>query len=223
MPDAIRSLAPIDRRPTTDVIADELRERIVDGTLEHGTQLAEVALAEQLGVSRGPVREAMQRLIQEGLLVAERYRGVFVVTLEPEDVADIYVARAAVERAAAAEVARRGDVDAIEALEALVDKMAGAAARRTSWRRLVELDLSFHETLVAASGSRRLVRMYDTLVAETRLCFVALEADYPDWNEIVAEHQRLLAALRLGDEDKVVAAVDDHLHLAVARRRAVSS
>lgn len=222
MPDAIRSLAPIDRRPTTDVIVDELRERIVDGTLTPGTQLAEVALAEQLGVSRGPVREAMQRLIQEGLLVAERYRGVFVVTLDAEDVADIYVARAAVERAAAAEVVRAGDAEVLAALEGLVDRMASAASGRTSWRRLADLDLSFHETLVAASGSRRLARMYDTLVAETRLCFVALEADYPDWNDIVAEHQRLLAALRQGDEAEVLAAVDEHLHLAEARRRAVS-
>lgn len=220
MSDRIPTLTPIDRRPTSDVIADELRERVVDGTLAPGAQLGEVALAEQLEVSRGPVREALQRLVQEGLLVAERYRGVFVATLDAEDVADIYVARAAVERAAAAEVVRRGDQQAVDELEVLVEKMEGVVAgARPSWARLADLDLSFHETLVAAAGSRRLVRMYETLVAETRMCLAALEPDYDDWADIVAEHQTLVAALREGDDRAVAAAVDEHLHQAVARRR----
>jgi DNA-binding GntR family transcriptional regulator len=219
--DQVPTLSPIDRRPTSDVIADELRERIVDGSLAPGAQLGEVALAEQPEVSRGPVREAMQRLVQEGLLVAERYRGVFVATLDADDVADIYVARAAVERAAAAEVVRRGDTAAIDELDALVAKMEGVVAgARPSWARLADLDLSFHETLVAAAGSRRLVRMYDTLVAETRMCLAALEPDYRDRTEIVAEHQSLVAALRDGDGPAVAAAVDGHLRQAVARRHA---
>lgn len=213
-------LKPIDRRPTSDVIADELRDRIVDGTLAPGEQLGEVALAEQLGVSRGPVREAMQRLIQEGLLVAERFKGVFVVTLESDDVDDIYVARAAVERAAAAAVIRRGDQAVIERLHAQVEKMTAATSKGTSWGRLAELDLAFHEALVAASGSRRLVRMYQTLLAETRICLTAIETDYPDPNDIVTEHGHLVAALRLGDVRAVFAAIDEHLQQRAVRRRA---
>lgn len=211
-------LERLERRATSDVIANELRRRVMDGTLSPGTQLGEVAIAESLGVSRGPVREALQRLIQEGLVVAERYRGVFVATLGDDDVVDIYLARATVERAAAAEIVRRADEGAIQRLDKLVSRMKAAARRRTSWRKVAELDLQFHETLVEAAGSRRLVRMYETLVAETRMCLMALEADYPDWEDVVGEHERLLDALRRADTDEVVTAVDEHLRRATARR-----
>lgn len=220
---------PIDRRPTSDVIADELRRRIVEGDLAPGTQLGEVALADRLEVSRGPVREALQRLVQEGLAVAERHRGVFVATLDEHDAADVYVARAAVERSAALVLVRRGDAAAVDHLAELVEQMRAAAGRRpergtgtaTSWRRLADLDLAFHEALVDAAGSRRLTRMYGTLVAETRMVLAGLEQAYPDGATVVAEHDRLVAALRRGDEAEVLAAVDDHLQHATARRQAV--
>lgn len=219
---------PIDRRPTSDVIADELRRRIVEGDLAPGTQLGEVALADRLEVSRGPVREALQRLVQEGLAVAERHRGVFVATLDEHDAADVYVARAAVERSAALVLVRRGDAAAVDHLAELVEQMRAAAGRRpergtgtaTSWRRLADLDLAFHEALVDAAGSRRLTRMYGTLVAETRMVLAGLEQAYPDGATVVAEHDRLVAALRRGDEAEVLAAVDDHLQHATARRQA---
>lgn len=223
---------PIDRRPTSDVIADELRRRIVEGDLAPGTQLGEVALAERLEVSRGPVREALQRLVQEGLAVAERHRGVFVATLDEDDAADVYVARAAVERSAALVLLRRGDAAAVDHLADLVEQMRAVAGRRpgegettatgpqTSWRRLADLDLAFHEALVDAAGSRRLTRMYGTLVAETRMVLAGLEQAYPDGATVVAEHERLVEALRRGDEEAVLVAVDDHLQHATARRQA---
>lgn len=219
---------PIDRRPTSDVIADELRRRIVAGELAPGTQLGEVALAERLEVSRGPVREALQRLVQEGLAVAERHRGVFVATLDEHEAADVYVARAAVERSAALALVRRGDGAAVDRLADLVQQMRAVAGRRsgqgggrvTSWRRLADLDLAFHEALVDAAGSRRLTRMYGTLVAETRMVLAGLEQAHPDGATVVAEHERLVEALRRGDEAAVLVAVDDHLQHATARRQA---
>lgn len=212
------ALRPLDRRPTADRVADLIRARIVDGTFAPGTQLGEVQLAEQLGVSRGPVREAMQRLIQEGLLRSEPHRGTFVVRLDDDDVADIYLARSAIERAAAVQLVRRDDRQALTRLAKLVERME-TATRSESWSRVADLDLEFHESLVASSGSRRLVRMYDTLLAETRICLAALEADYPVWHDVVTEHEQVVAALRAGDEAAVVDAVDAHLHQATARRR----
>jgi DNA-binding GntR family transcriptional regulator len=209
----------IDRRATTETIADQLRQRIVDGSLPPGSQLGEVMLSEQLGVSRGPVREAMQRLIQEGLLRSEPYRGVFVIELDDGDRADLYLARAAIERAAALEVVRRSDITAIDRLAELVAKMSAVASRtRRAAGRLAELDLTFHEQLVAASGSRRLTRMYGTLLAETRICLAALDREYPDLSAVVGEHDELVAALRAGRPTRVLAAVDEHLMQSKARR-----
>ncbi|MGH3907255.1 MAG: GntR family transcriptional regulator, partial [Pseudonocardiaceae bacterium] len=95
------ALQPVSRRSTAAIIADRLRDAITRGAFPPGAQLGEVELAGWLGVSRGPLREAMQRLVQEGLLRGERHRGLFVVELGIEDVRDIYAARLAVEQAAA--------------------------------------------------------------------------------------------------------------------------
>jgi len=94
-------LEPLRRDSTPERIAEQLRSGIVTGRLAPGQALREVEIARQLGVSRGPVREAFQRLIQEGLLEAHPARGVFVPQLAADDIADLYLARGAVEISAA--------------------------------------------------------------------------------------------------------------------------
>ena len=85
------------RATYASMVTERLRDSIVDGTLVAGSQLSEAELAARFGVSRGPVREALQRLIQEGLVRAEPHRGVFVPVLTELDVRDIYLARDALE------------------------------------------------------------------------------------------------------------------------------
>ena len=86
---------------TPAIIADKLRQAIGHGELKPGAQLGEAELARKFGVSRGPVREAMSRLTQEGLLVPIRNRGLFVREMTADDIRDMYLAREAIERAAA--------------------------------------------------------------------------------------------------------------------------
>lgn len=186
----------------------------MSGAFPPGMQLGEVELAARLRVSRGPVREAMQRLIQEGLLRSERNRGVFVTTLDEDDVIDIYLSRRVIERAAVLTVLRRGDGEAVDRLEKIVQRM-DVATRSRRWAKVADLDLSFHETLVEASGSKRLKRMLQTLLAETRMCLTALEPRYPIRHEIVEEHAKLLSALRRGDKEEVLRLLDGHLDDAV--------
>src|SRR5215204_4789941 len=95
------TLEPVHFESTASIIARRLRRAIMYGSIPPGSQLTETELAAQFQVSRGPLREAMQRLVQEGLLRSERNRGLFVVELDDDDARDIYVARAAVEKAAA--------------------------------------------------------------------------------------------------------------------------
>lgn len=203
-------LEPVARRPTATIIAESIRERIMDGSFEPGMQLTESQLAEALGVSRGPVREAFQRLAQEGLLRAEPHRGVFVAELGPDDALDVAVARLAIERAAAERVASSGDAAVLDGLRRLVEEMAVAAAEGR-WSDVAETDLRFHEQLVAGARSERLTRMYATLLAETRLCLRALPVEHPDPVDVVGEHQALLDALTTGDGVAAVASVSAHL------------
>src|SRR4029453_16375470 len=93
-------LFALEGRPTAQLIADQLREQIVQGVFRPGQQVNESVLSTQLRTSRGPLREALQRLAQEGLLVSHRNRGVFVLELSTADIKEIYAVREAVELAA---------------------------------------------------------------------------------------------------------------------------
>lgn len=187
-----------------------VRDRIIDGTLRPGAQLGEVNLAAELDVGRGPLREALARLVQEGLAVARPHRGVFVIELGEADIADVYLARRAIERTAASLVAADADPALLRRLDVLVERMARAADRER-WPRVVTLDRDFHRTLVDGAASPRLSRLFATLLAETAMCMGALESAYTVRREIVDEHATLVEALRQGDEDTVCACVDHHL------------
>jgi DNA-binding GntR family transcriptional regulator len=209
------SLEPLQLRSTPELIADRLRAEILSGAFQPDAQLSEVALATQLKVSRGPVREAMQRLIQEGLLRSERSRGVFVVELDHVDARDVYLARAAVERTAAEIVTREADPDTLVELENVLNLMS--AAEGHDWNELITQDLAFHQTLVDAAGSPRLTRMFRTLVAETRLCMLRLEPFYGEPGEVLAEHRAILDAVRSGSQRTVDRLVRVHMEVSAAR------
>lgn len=210
-------LSALEGRPTSVLIANQLRERIVDGSFKPGEQIREANLVEQLHVSRGPVREALQRLSQEGLLVSHRNRGVFVLDLTIEEVRGIYAAREAIELGAAKAILalEPGEIAAIAGrLSAILSKMASVVAPG-DWRRLSELDLDFHLAFVQSANNSRLIRIYSTLAAESRICIVHLGSSYPRPAALVEEHQRLVDLLAAGDADGLRQAIVEHMASAV--------
>lgn len=214
----IDGLSALEGRPTAVLIADKLRERIIDGSFELGEQMTESALSDKLSVSRGPIREALQRLTQEGLLVGHRNRGVFVIDLSPEDIAEIYSARQAVETAAAAELLQADDTrlrQTVRKLKTIVAKLPEAVAAR-DWNKVAQLDLKFHETFVAGSGNSRLSRIFVTLSAESRLCMVHVKISYPRFEAIVAEHEEMIDLLAARNSVGLHAAIVRHMEQATA-------
>ena len=202
------SLTPVVQESTPSMIATRLREAIAAGELAPGSRLSEARLAARLGVSRGPLREGMQRLTQEGLLVSVRNRGLFVTEMTPGNIEDMYVARQAVERAAARRVLTTDPATAGDELLTVVDRME-AAARAGDGQQVGEADVEFHERLVALAGSPRLSRIQQTLLTETRMCIHALEETYPDPLVRVEEHRAIAEALRDGraeDADRLLIA-----------------
>lgn len=206
-------LEPIARTPTALIIARRIRKAIRDGTLLPGTRMVETRLANQLGVSRAPVREALQRLIQEGLAVNKR-RGVFIRELTSEDVLDVYLARTACETAAAEAILQAPDDVRWDVLEAALRSLEEAAAK-SDLRSTLEADRRFHEQLVEAAGSPRLTRMFATLLVETAICLRRLEGAYTEGTHLVEEHRRILTALRASDRDEVSKAIAAHMDDAV--------
>ncbi|MGE3288598.1 MAG: GntR family transcriptional regulator [Pseudonocardia sp.] len=210
-------IGPLDRVPTASRIADQLREAVMSGALPQGAQVGEVNLAAQFGVSRGPVREAMQRLVQEGLLRSIPHRGIFVAALTDDDVRDIYDARQAIESAAIRAIMRRGDTEKVaRRLDTAVARMTAAGGRGDS-ATLSRGDLAFHELLVAQSGSVRLQRMASTLLVETRMCMAALTETYVAPVYLIEEHAEIARAIRCGDLARALALLDDHMRDAVRR------
>lgn len=211
-----RTIEPLERESTPSIIADKLRTAIGQGHFKAGEQLGEAQLARQLGVSRGPLREGMQRLTQEGLLVSVRNRGLFVIDMTAENVNDMYVARAAVERAAAEQIFRHDPVDAGEQLLRITEQMAVAAAQKDDGG-VSEADLEFHQRLVDLAQSPRLGRFHTTLLTETRMCIHALEATYSHSDERVAEHRGIAEAFRAADPGLCDARLMAHMEDAVER------
>jgi DNA-binding GntR family transcriptional regulator len=210
-----RRLTPIDARNTSIVIADQIRDRIIDGSYAPGEQINEAAVASELEISRGPVREALQRLSQEGLLISYRNRGVFVVELGAPDVAEIYGARAAIEIGAAWKVRPEGGAVVLaRELTAIVDTMR-SFIDKGDWRGLAERDLAFHTALVTATGNSRMGRMFATLAAEARICMANLEIAYHRPEALIEEHRLLADLLVDGEWHELESAIYEHMDSAV--------
>ncbi len=211
-----RSFEPVHQESTAALIARQLRDAIMHGRLEPGAQLSEAELSAQFGVSRGPLREAMQRLVQEGLLRSERNRGLFVIVLADDDVRDIYAARSAIESAAALLILREADPAALAELRSACEAMT-KAARKKDMVGLSDADLRFHEVLVSQSGSPRLNRMHQTLIVETRMCMTALQDKYRAPTDLAREHSAIVDAIEAKDEPLALRKIDEHMQDALTR------
>ena len=217
-------LTPLERDSTPTLIARQLHEAIATGQFVPGEQLLETSLAESLGVSRGPLREAMQRLTQEGLLITHRNRGLFVMDLDQNTVRDMYLARTAVERAAIEHLIESGHNDAAEILIGLARGMEQYRADPSS-DEVSQLDLGFHKKLVELSGSLQLQRMHRTLLTQVRMCLTNMQATYDSIDDRVDEHRTLAEAIVAGDTERAVTLLREHMDdgmqrlLAIARYR----
>ena len=180
---------PLVQESTPAMIAGRVREAIATGLIAPGAQLGEANLARELGVSRGPLREGLQRLTAEGLLLSIRNRGLFVITMTPERVSDMYVARQAVERAAAEQIHQADAVAGGTALLQVIDRMSRARTQRAQGHA----DVAFHELLVALADSPRLSRMHEILITETRMCITALADRYAPGERVRVEEHRAIA------------------------------
>ncbi|MFC4373742.1 GntR family transcriptional regulator [Nocardia halotolerans] len=216
---SILDFEPVNQQSTAEMIAERLRAAIMRGALAPGAQLGESDLAAGFGVSRGPVREAMQRLVQEGLLFSIRNRGIFVIELAIDDVIDIYRARAALESGALDLILDGRREIAYTALQPSITALR-SAAEAGDVAGVSDADQAFHEALVAAADSPRLVRAARTLLIETRMCLGALQTTYPDLGEQVREHVELHEAIGSGSPDRARTLLVEHMDDAVRRLRA---
>ncbi len=190
-------MQPVQKRSAEMMTADELRQSIVNGSLEPGARLTEINLSERLQVSRGTVRSALQLLSVEGLVTLVPYTGWSVMSLSSRDAWELYTLRASLEslaaRLAADEVspASRGNLDA--ALNALADACAS-----NDRKAIADRDFDLHKTIVAASGHKRLGEQYRLVEQQVRTYIASSDALISDPSAIVAQHQPIVTAILAG-------------------------
>ncbi|MET3859768.1 DNA-binding GntR family transcriptional regulator [Dietzia sp. 2505] len=212
--------APLTRDGTFARRTEErVREMILDGTLPPGERLNEVSIAEVLGISRGPLREAIQRLVGEGLLTIVSHRGAFVKTFEPGEVDDLYELRTALETHSVRLVCRRATEEELRELEQLVGEAGEELSQDPA--RPYPADRDLHTRLTWMSGNDALAAA--TVEVQRQISLARqTSAKKPDRaREALAEHERLVAAIVDRDEDRAAEIL--RLHLDKARKSAVDA
>lgn len=191
-----------------------LEDAILSGEYRRGDALTEMSLCKRLGVSRTPVRSALHRLSEEGLIEISPNRGAVVVGMNNEDLADIYKIRMRLEGLASAMAAKRmSDKEKSELTETV--ELSEFYLGKGDVEKLKELDTKFHIIIYSASGSRTLSKILSELHRNIR-SYRKLSLTVPGRLEkSIEEHKRILSAIQLGDEKAADEITSHHIENAM--------
>ncbi|MGH4028855.1 GntR family transcriptional regulator [Actinomycetota bacterium Odt1-20B] len=207
---------PVPIPSRTQFVQDAIKHRILTGELTPGQALVETELAEQFGVSKTPVREALKTLAGTGLVVMSQFKGATVRRVDAAMAREVYDVRLLLEPEAVRRVVRAG-----VALDAALDSARAALARADGAADAAERSLAnreFHRSLYLPCGNPLLVRMLDEVRDQAALVSAVAWAGEPSWEREAAEHREILRLALDGDADGAGAAL--HAHIASFVRRA---
>ena len=197
-------------KPLRDIIYDDLKMGILTGKILPGTRLLEVELADKMGVSRTPVREAIRRLEKEGLVNIEPRHGAYAAKVSVEDMIEILEVRELMESMAAQLAANRITQEQLDALMQTENEYQ-KAVKSGDVEDMIVLDSKFHKQVVEASHNRTLYQLIEPLQE------IALRFRYMYYNDntraekMPSEHERILKALSQGNGEAARKAAEKHL------------
>lgn len=190
-------------------VTNDLRDAILNGYIQPGQRIKEMEIAEQMGISRGPVREAIRHLEREGLLISYPYKETVVADLNVDEVQQLLQPiRYHIESFVIQRYADRFDEPFFDRLQSVIDRMQ-KAIQSGNHSVLVDLDIEFHETIIGLAVERTVLITWRSIVNQIRLHFSKnLRFQY---DQIAADHQELLGSFRTKDPTVIQAAMDRHL------------
>jgi len=199
-------------RSIRDQITDRLREDIFSGHLAEGQRLQEAKLAERFGVSRGPIREALAQLRQEGLLEAKPNCGVSVSHSDSDAVRELIVPiRRVIETFALKHFFPEINEGDFLAWESILHHLRSACERK-DLAAITRYDLAFHRSILMRAGVPALLTIWQTILARIRRHFrQAVSHHGADLLEIYEQHRRLVEVFRRGDREAAVKALEEHI------------
>lgn len=199
--------APSVYRTIREQIANRLRNELLAGQFEHGAPLREAKLAERFGVSRGPIRDALLQLTQEGLLVAHPNAGVKVSPAPSDAIRPLVVElRKQIEGYAMEAIFDSITADDIRLWE---ERLAGirAGCESGDFATLVEHDMAFHRSIIERTGDPDLLAIWLPIIARMMLHY----SRHTDWMQCYAEHERIVTAIKSGDKQAAVTALQANI------------
>jgi len=187
-----------------------LREAILNGIFEPGDRLNESQIAGQLNISRGPIREALRRLEEMGLVIRNPGRGCFVKQYERKDIEELWTLRSVLEQfgvSLACQVASKKD---LRRLSEIVNKMHHAAEEK-DLRKLLGFDLQFHDYILELADHSLLRKTWHSLELRIQRFLYLQPAIYDNLDKIAQTHEPIVSALEAGDATKVREAIEQHI------------
>jgi DNA-binding GntR family transcriptional regulator len=210
-----RILQPTVKRSLADETASSLRAAILHGQLAPEEPLREAVLSELMGVSRGPIREALGQLEREGLVVVTPTGRTYVARLSREDLDEVISLRRTLERLAVEYACMRATTEDFANVQAVVDDMAAAIARGITAKEAAELDLRFHDALYRASRHQRLLSYWTTLRPQVYVIMLGRQVASADFRDAAVEgHQAILDAIKTRDKERTLEVIEEHMRVA---------
>ena len=197
-------------KPLRDVVFSALREAIIKGELKPGERLMEVQLAEEMGVSRTPVREAIRKLELEGLVVMVPRKGAYVAGLSLKDAADLFEVRISLEGLAAALSAERITEEELKLMEKILEDIT-AAAEREDVEAVIQKDAEFHQILFSTTRNNRLAQIINSLKEQIDRFRIQSFSNPARMKAINKEHAGIIKAIKEGNAELAEKLAREHI------------
>ncbi|MCO6452779.1 MAG: GntR family transcriptional regulator [Caldilineales bacterium] len=208
-------LSPPLKRSLADVVAERMRDGILSGQLAPGERLRETELSEMMEISRGPVREALRRLENEGLVVVGRTGRTNVARVSRQDLDEVFSLRRALERLAIERACEWATPEDMAKLQAVVDAMAATIARGISEKEGAELDLRFHDVIYHASRHQRLLNCWTTIRSQIYVIMLSRNVASANFRDAtVYGHQEIVDAIKARDKERALVVIEQHMIVA---------
>lgn len=199
-----------DYKPLREVIFNTLREAIIVGELKPGERLMEVKLANKMGVSRTPVREAIRKLELEGLVEMLPRKGAHVADLSVKDIMDVLEVRSTLDGLASYLSAQRITEEEIKDLKQLLSQFI-IQVEKNSTQGLIKKDVEFHDIIYRSSRNDKLIQISNNLREQVQRFRVIYIKDYSSSRELIKEHNDIFNAISLRDPEAAMEYAKQHI------------
>lgn len=203
------TFAPLEHQKAPTAVLQQIRQAILSGDLKAGAQLREAHIAEEMGISRSPVREALGRLEEEGLVEKVPFKGAFVASVSPTTIDEIAGIRTQVEPYAVTLALGRLTTADWKSLERTLKELGQSGLDVATQ---IDKHLAFHRFFYERSGNGMLHSMWGDWEAKLRLFFIMDHEAFESSRDIAGTHEDLIEVIRAGDPDAIRKAFSHHVH-----------